>query len=64
MRRGEACAIRWSDCDLMLGTIRIDESIVANKGSATVKSPKTRASIRSVAIDEGTLDELVSLREI
>ena len=64
MRRGEACAIRWNDCDLMLGTIRIDESIVSNKGSATVKSPKTRASIRSVAIDEGTLDELLRLREI
>ncbi|WP_276961141.1 tyrosine-type recombinase/integrase [Ferrimicrobium acidiphilum] len=64
MRRGEACAIRWNDCDLTLGTIRIDESIVSNKGSATVKSPKTRASIRSVAIDEGTLDELLRLREI
>ncbi|WP_276942431.1 tyrosine-type recombinase/integrase [Ferrimicrobium acidiphilum] len=64
MRRGEACAIRWSDCDLILGTIRIDESIVSNKGSATVKSPKTRASIRSVAIDEGTLDELLRLRKI
>ncbi|SHE59489.1 Site-specific recombinase XerD [Ferrithrix thermotolerans DSM 19514] len=64
MRRGEACAIRWNDCDLTLGTIRIDESIVSNKGSATVKSPKTRASIRSVAIDERTLDELLRLREI
>jgi integrase len=64
MRRGEACAIRWNDCDLTLGTIRIDESIVSNKGSATVKSPKTRASIRSVAIDERTLDELLKLREI
>ena len=64
MRRGEACAIRWNDCDLILGTIRIDESIVSNKGSATVKSPKTRASIRSVAIDEGTLDELLRLRKI
>ncbi|MDA8372787.1 MAG: site-specific integrase, partial [Actinomycetota bacterium] len=64
IRWGEACAIRWSDCDLMLGTIRIDKSIVPNKGSATVKSPKTRTSIRSVAIDEGTLDELVRLRKI
>ena len=64
MRRGEACAVRWNDCDLVLGTIRIDESIVSNKGSATVKSPKTRASIRSVAIDERTLDELIRLHEI
>ncbi len=64
MRRGEACAIRWDDCDLILGTVRIDESIVSNKGSATVKSPKTRASIRSVAIDEGTLGEFLRLREI
>ena len=61
MRRGEACAIRWSDCDLVVGTVRIDESVVGAKGSAVVKSPKTRASIRSVAIDEESRCELVEL---
>jgi integrase len=64
MRRGEACAIRWSDCDLILGTIRIDESIVGANGSAFAKGPKTRASIRSVAIDEESRKELVGLRQV
>jgi len=63
MRRGEACAIRWGDCDLETGVIQIDESIISNKG-ATTKSPKTRASIRRVTIDEGTLSELRQLRVI
>jgi integrase len=56
-RRGEACAIRWSDCDLDAGVAQIDESIIPDKG-ATTKSPKTRASIRKVTIDQGTLSEL------
>ncbi|MDA8026769.1 MAG: tyrosine-type recombinase/integrase [Actinomycetota bacterium] len=39
MRRGEACAIRWNDCDLALGTIRIDESIVSNWKQRTKLAP-------------------------
>ena len=61
-RRGEACALRWSDIDWRKGTVVIDESIVAAAGGATVKSPKTRASIRKVALDAGTLAQLQLLR--
>ena len=32
MRRGEVCALRWSDVDVAAGTVRIDESIVAAEG--------------------------------
>jgi integrase len=63
IRRGEACALRWSDIDLDLGTITVDESVVGAKGGATVKAPKTRASIRTIAIDDETLHQLVDLRE-
>ena len=62
MRRGEACALRWSDLDWEMGTVVIDESIVAGDGGATVKPPKTRASIRTVALDAGTLAQLELLR--
>lgn len=55
MRRGEACAIRRSDIDLEARTVRIDESIVAAPGGASVKPPKTRASIRTVALDAETV---------
>ena len=61
MRRGEACALRWSDVDFENLTLLVDESVIGGKGSVSVKSPKTRASIRRVAIDEKTG---VSLREL
>ncbi len=62
MRRGEACAVRWTDIDWEESTIRVDKSVVAAKGGATVKDPKTKASIRTVSVGNGTLDVLRELR--
>ena len=62
MRRGEVCALRWRDVDLDHGVVRINESVVAAVGGAIVKAPKTRASIRTVAIDSGTVSVLRDIR--
>jgi len=62
MRRGEACALRWSDVDWSESALTVNESLVVAKGGAAVKSPKTRASIRRLAIDSVTLTSLSSLR--
>ena len=62
MRRGEVCALRWNDIDLSAGTVRIGQSVVAAKGGAILKSPKTRASIRTVAIDSDTASILRRLQ--
>ena len=62
MRRGEVCALRWDDVDLSDGTVRIGRSVVAAKGGAVLKSPKTRASIRTVAIDPDTTSILKRLQ--
>ena len=62
MRRGEVCALRWNDIDLSAGTVRISQSVVAAKGGAILKSPKTRASIRTVAIDSDTASMLKRLQ--
>lgn len=62
MRRGEACAVRWNDLDCERATVRLDESVVADNGGAAVKRPKTRASIRTVALDRDTLASIESLR--
>jgi len=64
MRRGEACAVRWSDIDWESKTVVVDESVVAAAGGAQVKSPKTRASIRQLTLDPGTLTVLQSLQTI
>jgi integrase len=63
MRRGEACALRWSDIDLDGATVTIDESVISAGGGAVVKPPKTRASIRTVAIDDDTIVVLRRLYE-
>jgi len=63
VRRGEACALRWEDIDLSTGTIRVDEAVVAARGGAVVRGPKTRASVRTVVIDRGTVAELAALRD-
>jgi integrase len=62
MRRGEACALRWSDVDDERATVVVDESIVSAAGGAIVKAPKTRASVRRLTIDAGTLSALRRLR--
>lgn len=62
IRRGEACALRWSDLDLDHGVLTVDEAVVTAKGGVTVKGPKTRASIRSLACDERTVAVLSALQ--
>jgi integrase len=62
MRRGEACALRWSDLDLDHCVLTVDEAVVTAKGGVTVKGPKTRASIRSLACDERKVALLSALQ--
>lgn len=57
-RRGELCALRWSDVDWDTSTVRFDEAVIAAWGPSEIKAPKTRKSVRRVAVDAGTLDRL------
>jgi len=50
MRRGELCALRWSDVDLELGVIEVSRSVVVVVGGLCEKSTKTDRS-RKVALD-------------
>jgi integrase len=63
IRRGEAGALRWSDIDWRGATITVDEAVIPSNGGAMIKSPKTRTSIRKIAIDKTTLAQLRSLRK-
>ena len=53
-RRGEACALRWSDIDLDRGEVAIRRSITLVGGELREKDTKTHAS-RRLAIDGATV---------
>jgi integrase len=63
-RRGEVCALRWSDVDFDTSSLTFDESVVIGEGRTLIRGPKTRASVRTVALDRGTISELVELRRV
>jgi len=56
-RRGEACALRWSDLDLEQRELRIRRSIATVGGRTYEKSTKTHQS-RRLALDPATVEEL------
>jgi integrase len=60
-RRGEVAALRWSDVDWKRETLRFDESVVTGNGAARVKQPKTRGSVRTLAVDAATMATLAAL---
>ncbi len=53
-RRGELCALRWSDVDLDAGTVRIERSMSQSRSGVAEKSTKTGRG-RTVAIDDRAL---------
>lgn len=61
-RRGELCALRWSDLDLPGQALTIARSIVEAEHSKLVeKDTKTHAA-RRIALDVGTVDVLMAHR--
>lgn len=52
-RRGELCALRWSDIDLTAPRVTIRRAVVAIGAEIVVKAPKTHAN-RRVSIDLAT----------
>jgi len=53
-RRGELCALRWSDVDLERATLVVSHSISETGGQLVVKDPKTHRS-RRLALDPSTI---------
>ncbi len=60
-RRGEACALRWTDVDLERCEVAVRRSISQVRGELREKDTKTHQS-RRVAIDEQTVAVLRSVR--
>ena len=62
-RRGELCALRWSNVDSSLKTLTIEHSIIEVLGGIVEKDTKTHTS-RRISIDEGTLAVLEAQRNL
>jgi integrase len=57
-RRGELCALRWTDVDFVAGTMVIARAVVGrSNGSVTERQTKT-GNRRRIALDRDTLDVL------
>lgn len=59
MRKGELAALKWSDVDFENGTISINRTVAFNNvGKFHIQTPKTCKSIRTISIDDTTLNTL------
>jgi integrase len=63
MRRGEIVALRWHDVDLTHGRISIRLNAVAVMGQTLVKEPKSKASRRTIFIQDEDVAVLRAHRE-
>ena len=62
-RRGELCALRWTDVDLLAGSVTIARAIVGQRNDDLVeKDTKTHAG-RRIALDPRTVDVLARQRD-
>ncbi|MFC5530996.1 site-specific integrase [Cohnella yongneupensis] len=59
LRRSELLGLEWKHVDLSSGVIDVKQTMVhANKGEVIVKQPKTKKSVRKVALPSSVLEEL------
>jgi integrase len=62
-RRNEVLALRWSDLDLEKKTLRVERALdFTKKFGIGFKAPKTRRGLRTIALDDGTLEMLLKER--
>lgn len=57
-RRGELCALRWTDLDLAEGTLTVNHNIAHDHGRPYLDEPKTAAGQRTIALDQTTITVL------
>ena len=64
IRCGEVLGLRWDDVDFLDSSIRIRQTrVMAGKEGVVTVSPKSKAGIRRLQINSGTLDALARLKD-
>ncbi len=56
-RRGELCALRWTDIDVAEQDLLIERAYAVRRGEKIIKTTKTHQK-RRLAVDSGTLELL------
>lgn len=65
MRKGELLALRWQDYNELLGTISINQTLAHGLGRKPIfQTPKTKASKRTISLDDLTLSLLNQWRKV
>lgn len=65
MRIGEATAVQWEDIDFDTGVLSITKTLYyKNQSEYSFVEPKTKASIRSIVLDEDTLQHLKEWQKV
>lgn len=62
MRKGEAQALLWSDIDFGSNVIHIRKTLAFEKGEFFLQTPKSKASVRSISMDQQSMNILKYLR--
>ncbi|MCR8633438.1 site-specific integrase [Paenibacillus radicis (ex Xue et al. 2023)] len=61
MRQGEILGLKWEDVDFNRSNVAITQ-ILSHDGKELIDGAKTKAGVRSVALDVSTLEELKRLQ--
>ena len=63
LRRGELCGLRWCDVDLVRGELSVRITRLQDRTGVFTSTPKSRASVRTLALLPGAVDALARLRD-
>ena len=63
MRRGEICALKWSDLDFETGALHIQRQAYHADHGVVISEPKTKQSCRSIILPPSVLNVLRQYRE-
>ncbi|MDE1548129.1 site-specific integrase [Jeotgalibaca caeni] len=58
LRKGEMMALMWSDIDFEKGLIRVSRNMIYLDGKVQISPPKTKNSIRTISMDEHSMNVL------
>jgi integrase len=58
LRRGELCALRWSNIDLDSRALRVEQSLEQTQAGLRFKAPKTKPGLRTMTLPASVISEL------